>query len=256
MPEETVQQETAPEGAAEELDLEGDLTEEQYPKEYVGKLRAEAAARRVEAKTAKEAVARFEAFTKLPESDVDILAQIVQHIASPDPELQKLGAQAFMAIGRDLLGEETETPKEETPPVQEQTNTENEPLTAAKVQELVAAALAERDTQTKTQQDTAQRQAEFDKWAKDQGYDKDTDEYGYTALLKAVVKHGDRDKALEDFKSWEQKRIDAFVEGRQGDKGVRPPTGAGAGTKTVEPPKSLADATAAFKQMLESNQAV
>ena len=214
------------------------------------KVRQEAAARRVEAKQAKDAAARFQAFENVPESDLEILSQILTHISSDDPELQRIGAEAFLAIGNDLLGTKPDDPKET--PVPDPTETNDDALTPERVQELINEALAaERATQTKTQEEQS-RQAEFDAKVEAAGFKKGTPEY--FAAVQATVEHnGNVDKALEVTKNYRQSIIDEYVNGRQNDKGVPAPA-AGAGGKAPEQPKNMSEAKAAFKQMIEDRQ--
>lgn len=229
---------------APEVDVDAELPEgETFERAYVEKLRAEAAARRVEAKQFKE---RYQPFESYSEDDRAVWVQLAT-LLQQDPDA---GAKALIEVGQALIG----TPQEENKPVDTAPDApaaDAGPLTPEKVQELITAALtADREERGKVDADR-QRQSEVVAKGEAHGFKQGSPEYVMWLNAAANETNGDTDKAADVVKAYQQKIIDDYIAGRQGDRAVTPPSGAGAGQKAPEKPKSLDEASAMFRRMIE-----
>jgi hypothetical protein len=226
--------------AQEELDLDTDLPEqESFDRDYVSKLRAEAAARRTEAKALKDRYDIFE--SGYDDTERDIWAGIARRFAAEqDPNI-------FIEVAR-ALGATIPEAQEETQTVDTEQIEEAGPLTPEKVQEIVAAALAaEREAQTKSQAEKESLSA-FEAQVKEAGFENGSPEY-YSIMAK-VAKGTKVEDAIKDTTDWRQGIIDAYIEGRKNDTGVRSPGNGPAGGKPAEKYKSIEEATAALAKEL------
>lgn len=244
MHEESTETPTAPD-QAEELDLDGELPEDQvFDRDYVTKLRSEAAARRTALRDHEAKYAGLSAFEDTTEADRQVWNQLAALMASDT----NAAAQAMQQIASALLGE-PESQEDATVNQTDPTPDADEALTPAKVQELIAAALKS-DQEERTKSDAEKgRMAEFDQQVEAAGFKRASPEY--YSVVSAVAGGQDIEAAIKATQDWRQGIIDSFVQERQGDKGVRPPSGAAAGQQAVEAPKTLDEATAALRQMIQ-----
>ena len=250
MPEEEVT-ETPPAGAAPAVDIDAELPVDQdsFDRAYVETLRSEAASRRV---AAKELGERYENFEKYSEDD----RAVWNHLAKLMYDDPTAGAEAMQDIAVALLGE-TETPKEETPV--EVPKTDDGPLTAEKVQEMVAAALAAERTTQAEEHKKGEVVRNFEAQAEKLGYTKGTPQY--TTLLHFAANDPSPDGdpvagAHEKVQAFLQEQVDTFVKARKADAdgSATPPSGAGAGLPAAEKPKTLEEASAMFSKMLQDQR--
>ena len=247
MPEEEVT-ETPPADAAPAVDIDAELPADQdsFDRAYVETLRSEAASRRV---AAKELGERYETFEKYSEDD----RAVWDHLAKLMYDDPTAGAEAMQDIAVALLGE-TETPKEETPV--EVPKTDDGPLTAEKVQEMVAAALAAERTTQAEEHKKGEVVRNFEAQAEKLGYTKGTPQYTTLLHFAANETNGEVGPAHEKVQAFLQEQVDTFVKARKddADKSATTPSGAGAGLPAAEKPKTLEEASAAFAKLLQDQR--
>lgn len=235
--------------------LDGELEQgiKQFPREYVEKLRAEAAKHRTAAREAQEAreqlETRYKPFESYDDSDMRVWSQLATDWQT-DP---RSAAATMRQIASNVLQDPSASPADKAEAADQIAEIDKAEQTGqtTDVEKMIEERIAAHDRQQKLNEGVAQ----IDRQLAEAGHERGT--FPYSAVLWFATNdpetNGDIGKSLEKFNGFKQSVIDEYVESVKN--GSRTPVGTAAdgvtGSPTPSTPTNIKEASAAARKWLE-----